>query len=46
MLRLQIIVVKAKAKLKKAIEFYRMYKLWCIEFDKFADLKMKEFRKV
>jgi len=38
-LYVEMIIAKIKAKIKKAIEFYKMYKLWCIELDKVAETK-------
>ena len=30
---IEMIIAKRKAKIKKAIQFYKMYKLLCIELD-------------
>lgn len=40
--KVMFFIAKIKAKIKKAREFYRMYKLWCIELDTVAERKLKE----
>lgn len=37
-------LVKMKYKLNKLIEFYRLYKNWCIFFDDFCDKRWKHIK--
>ena len=45
MLRIEFELAKLRAKLKKAVQFYKMWLKWCKVLDRVADKKWKSLPK-